>query len=386
MGWDRQAPDVRKTPEPIVLGRWFLAACVAVLACVVLFLLHAAERVPPLQALNIWVMASAPLLIWLLIFSARAYAYGSALSHYQFLEEEALIAQESWQNWAQRSLAVHASCVLLPNQVSAKLLMQGSPDALNHSGQAQRISALPSGDDRAQAGLQLLVPALARALQALPAEQELRVTLLNDAAPGQYDALRNTWQQVWASATRNAQPPAVALTDELSFQWIEDLLKTGSAALELILVLQVNGESTYSDGLAALLLCPDKLACAWDLPVRGKILRPMPLSITTLQSELPLFFQTQTSARLASGLLADGECWQPVINEIYAIGGANGASLTLEQQWVQARLCGLTGPFSHWLVAAQGVEMALHQQQPLLLLAKEKSRHWISTVTKRELV
>jgi hypothetical protein len=84
-------------------------------------------------------------------------------------------------------------------------------------------------------------------------------------------------------------------------------------------------------------------------------------------------------------LLADGACWQPVINEIFALGGAHGASLAVEQQWVQARLCGLTGPFSHWLVAAQGVEMALHQQRPLLLLAKEKSQHWITTVTKREL-
>jgi hypothetical protein len=385
MGWDRQAPHVMEAPAPIVLGRWILAAVIALVAGVLLFLLHAAERVPPLQALNIWLLAGAPLLIWVLIFSARAHAYGSALSHHQFLEEEALNAQESWQDWAQRSLAVHASCVLLPNQVSARLLTQGSPDVLPHSGQARRISALPSGDDRAQAGLQLLVQALATTLQALPAEQQLRVTLLSDAEPDQYDALRNTWQQVWASATCKPQPSAVTLTDELSFQWIEELLKTGSSALELMLVLQINGEAAYSDGLAALLLCPDKLACAWDLPVRGKILRPMPLNITTLQSELPLFFPTQTNARLASGLLADGACWQPVINEIFALGGAHGASLAVEQQWVQARLCGLTGPFSHWLVAAQGVEMALHQQRPLLLLAKEKSQHWITTVTKREL-
>jgi hypothetical protein len=373
-----------EAPAPIVLGRWILAAGVALLAGVLLFLLHAAERVPQLQALNIWALTGSPLLIWILMFSARAHAYGSALSHQQFLEEEAKNAQESWQEWAQRSLAVYASCVLLPDQVSASVLTQGTPNVPPRTGQARRISGLPLGVDRAQAGLQLLAPALATALQALPAGQELRVTLLSDVESGQYDVLRDAWQQIWASETRQPQQASVTLTDELSWQRIDEALKTGSAAFELILVVQVNGEAAYSDGLAALLLCPDKLACAWELPVLGDVLRPMPLNITTHQSELSLYFQTQGRARQASGLLADGADWQPVIDEVFALGAAHGASLKVEQQRVLERLCGLVGPFSHWLTAALGVEMVRHQHQPLLLLAKENSRHWISTVTKRE--
>lgn len=385
MGWDRQAALVMPAPATMVLGRWILAAVVALLAGVLLFLLHAAERVPPLQALNIWVLAASPLFIWLLLFSARAYVYGSALGHHQFLEDEAQHAQQSWQEWAQRHLAVHASCVLLPDQMSAGALTQGAAHLPLRTGQARRISALPSGDDRASTGLQWLIKALAKDLQALPAEQELRVTLLSDVEPKRYNALRDAWQQIWTSETHRPPSTTVTLTDELSFQLIDELLQTGSVTVELILVLQVNGEAKYSDGLAALMLCPDKLASARNLAVQGELMRPMPLDITTLHSELPLFWQTQASARMASGLLADNDDWRPVIGELFANSRAQGASLKVEQQWVQERLCGIAGPLNHWLSAALGVEMARHRDQPLLLLLNEKSRHWIGTISKREL-
>lgn len=385
MGWDRQAPEVMEAPEPPVLGRWVLAAVVAVLACVLLFLLHASERMPLLPTLNIWALSGSPLLVWILAFGARAHAYGGALSRYQFLEEEAQGAQQSWQGWAQRYLAVSASCVLLPDQVSASVLAQVPSGLSPRTGMARRIAALPVQADRAQAGLQMLVQALAPALQALPASQELRVTLLSDVDPGQYEALRDAWQQAWTTMMSRPLPATVALADELSYQWIDETLKNASSAIELILVLQVHGEDAYSDGLAALLLCPDSLALALELPVTAGLLRPMPLDIDMPDSEFPLFLQTQTSACQATGLLADDADWQPLIGKMFAVSGAHGASLKVESQWIQESLCGLSGPLGHWLVTAFGVEMVRHQRKPLLVLAQEESRHWITTVTTGEL-
>jgi uncharacterized membrane protein YsdA (DUF1294 family) len=385
MGWDRQPPEMVAAPAPPVLGRWVLAAGIAVLACVLLFLLYASDRVPQLQALNVWVVSGSPLLVWVLAFGARAYVYGGALSHHQFLEEEAQVAQRAWQDWAQRYLAVHASCVLLPDQVSASLLTHGPLDLPPRTGQARRIATLPAQkEQRVQAGLQLLLSALGPVLKVLPAEQELRVTLLSDVEPGQYEALRNAWQQSWASATPQVQPATVTLAAQLSYQWLDEKLKTASSAFELIVVLQVHGEAAYSDGLAAMLLCPDRLALACELSVTGALLRPMPLDINTLQSEVPLFLQTQTNACQATALLADGVGWQPLAGKIIAAGVAHGASLNVEQQWFQESLCGLPGPFSHWLVAALGVEIARQQQRPLWVLAQEESQHWISTVSTGE--
>ncbi|WP_339418699.1 MULTISPECIES: hypothetical protein [unclassified Pseudomonas] len=385
MGWDRHPPEVVEAPEPPVLGRWVLAAVVAVLACVLLFLLHASERMPLLHTFNIWVFSGSPLLVWLLTFGTRAHAYGGALSRYQFLEEEAQGAQQSWQGWAQRYLAVSASCVLLPDQVSASVLTQTPSGLPPRTGQARRIAALPVQAERAQTGLQLLILGLAPALQALPTGQELRVTLLSDVDPGQYDALRDALQQTWSTTVSQPLPAMITLAGELSYRWIDETLKTASAAIELILVLQVHGEEAYSDGLATLLLCPDSLALALKLPVTAGLLRPMPLDIDALDSEFPLFLQTQTSACQATGLLADYADWLPLTGKMLAVAGGHDASLKVESQWIQESLCGVSGPLGHWLVTALGVEMVRHQRKPLLVLAQEESRHWISTVTTGEL-
>lgn len=385
MGWDRKLFALADTPKPPVLARWFWAAVVAVLVCALLFVLHVSGRVSLLQALDAWVLSGVPLMVWLLAFGARAYAYGRALSHHQFLEERAQEVQKSWQGWAQRSMAVSASCLLLPEQVSASVLTQGPSGLPSRTGQARRITALPEGAERTQAGLQMLIHAMASAIKALPSGQLLRVTLLSDVDPGHYDGLREVLRQAWSTAISRTPPATICLAGELSYSCIDENLTTASAAIELVLVLQVHGQEAYSDGLAALLLCPDSLALAMKLPISASLLRPMPLNIGALDSELPLFLHTQKNACQAVGVLADGSAWQPLIGELLAVAGAHGASLNATQQWIQEGASGLPGPFGHWLVAALGVEVARHQHAPLLVLAQEKSKHWVGTVITGEL-
>lgn len=385
MGWDRRTPLGVKAPVPPVLGRWVFAAIVAVLAGVLLFLLHAAERLWLLQTLDIWSLSAAPLLAWTLAFGAKAYTYGSALSHYRFLEDEAQNAQRSWQDWAQRYLAVSASCVLLPDQVSASVMLRSSSGLPPRTGQALRIAALPARAERAQIGLQRLIQAIAPALEALPLEQELRVTLLSDVAPAQYDGLRSDWQRLWRSTMSRTAPATVTVAGELSYRWGDDTLKAASAAVDLLLVLQVHGKGAYSDGLAALLLCPDSLAHALKLPITAGLLRPMPLDIDAPDREFSFFLETQVQACQATGLLADDTGWQPLIGKVLAATSTQGASLKAEQQWILEHLCGRPGPLGHWLVTALGVEVARHQRRPLLVLARDASRYWVGTVSTGEL-
>jgi len=370
-------------PPPIALGRWLLAAGLALVTGVLLFLLYASGRLPLLLASNVWVLTGFPLLVWLLAFAARAYVYGGAVNHHQFLEEQGQIAQHAWQQWAHRHLAVHACCVLLPDQVSARVLAEGPVDLPSRAGEARRIAALAQQQEPALAGLELLLSALVPSLKAFPAEQALRVTLLSDAKFELHAALRGAWQQHWASAVGRPPPASVTVAAELPVTWIDEIQKTASAAIELVLVLQTQGGTAYSDGLAALLFCPDQLARKWGLPVQGHLLRPMPLETDRLESELSLFFQTQTDACQATGLLADSAAWQPVAGELFAAGRVHGTSLN-PPLWIQERWCGLSGPFSHWLVAALAVEVVRHHRQPLLVLAQEGTRGWIGTVTAGE--
>ena len=387
MGWDRQLPPMVEAPVPPMVGRWVLAGAVAVLASVLLFLLYASEQVPQLQALNIWALSVSPILVWVLAFGARAYSHGGAVNHHRFFEDEVQSIQQAWAEWAHRYLAVHASCVLLPDDICASVLTRPPVHSPIRTGEARRVAALPAQkEDRAQAGLQLLLAALKPVLQTMSAEQELRVTLLSDVDPRSYESLRDVWRRNWASFAHQVQPGVVTLAEELSYDWLDEKIKTASPAFELIIVVQVHGEAMYSDGLAAMLLCPDRLAPAWKLPVMACLFRPMPLNIDSLKSELPLFLKAQSSACRATGLLADRADWLALVGKIITGSGACGVSLKAEQQWIQESLCGLAGPLGHWLMLALGVEVVRHRHQPLMVLAKENSTHWIGTVGTGELV
>jgi len=385
MAWNRRAPEVVTAPEPLSMTRWLGVGLLAVVVGIGLFVLVASGRVPELSGLNVWMLAGAPILLWVLAFSVRAYSYGGAVSHFQFLEDEAAEAQGAWNQWAQRNLAVLANCVMLPDQISASAIAQAAADLPPHQGLARRITPLPTEViDRLSAALDQLFVGIGCALSDLSSDQTLQVTLLSDVPSDDYDLLRVAWRRRWAKVAPQFASVTPALTDELSVGWVERSLKSPGADIDLILVLQVNGQSEYSDGLAALLLCSDALAVAQDLPVQGRMLRPMPLDVGQLDSELPLFLQTQATAREATAMLADSARWQERFGTILSLAGKHDAKLQVGNQWIQESLSGLPGPFGHWLVAALGLDLARHRQQPLLVLSQDPSQDWISTIATGE--
>lgn len=383
MSWNRQPAAVVPAPAPPRLGWWLMAAALAGLMGALLFLLHASQRVPELDMLNVWAFVGSPVVIWLLAFGARAFFYGGALSEHQFLSNEALAAQHDWQSWAHRYLAVHASCVLLPDQLSAEVLIQGSDSLPSRKDQVRRITTLPAKEDRAAFALHQVLLALQSALRLLPAEPDLQVTLLSDIDPDQREALRASFEQCWTDVLHGQPPGTINVASNLSYGWIDETLKLVSSAFELIVVLQLNGDTDYSEGVAALLLSPDSLAQVGDSPVMGGLCRPMPLDTEHLESELVQFFSTQTTALAATGLLADSAEVEGLSGKVIAFGGRQDSALEAQNQWVYESTCGKPGPLAHWLATALAVEMVRHRQQPLLVLTKDQS-HWISTVTTGE--
>jgi hypothetical protein len=356
----------------------------AVLIGVLLFLLYAA--VPALAAMNVWLLVAAPPLAVLLAFAARAYRYGGALGEFEYQQAMSQDARHAWQAWGQRGIVVLATSVLLPDRLSAQALAQKGQAFASHSGQARRLAGLPTQtDERLQTALEKMLAGLAPELVALPAQTPLGVTLMTDLLPDQYPELDAIWLRTWAELKTGREPVSVTLTDELPLQWIEDRLKSASTTIELVIVLQVCGKSSYSDGLAGVLLCSDVLAAKRQLSFSASWLRPMPLEVGQLEEEFALFLRTQRHACQATALLADKAEWRPLVGRLLA-GGKDDIAVGATEQWVTEIASGIPGPFSHWLTAALGVEMARHRQQPLLLLTQERAQHWISTITTRELV
>ena len=381
MGWDRHPCETVAAPAAISAARWGGAAVLAVLAGVSLFMLYASQSLPFLLAANVWLLAFSPLLLVTLAFAVRIYGYGGALDHHRFLEQEAQTAQHGWEVWSQRHMTVHDSCVLLPEQVSAAVLASGRSGLAPRTGCARRLPGLPDDPaQRIQMALLMAVRGLAPSLKALGLGPALQVTLLSDVEPERREWVANAWRRAWNHGTNKAPEPTLTHVAGLSYGWVEERIRAASQAVELVVVVQVNGGQRYSDAVAALLLACDCSTAAAVLPVKGRLLRPMPLETSDVAAEMDQLLQSQCAARRATGLLADAAHWQAHSGAIVAASLAGNGVLKVADRWIQEALCGVPGPFSSWLVAALATELAQLRDQPLLVLATEHEQHWISTV------
>lgn len=334
-----------------------------------------------LEELEPLVLIVAPLLFWVLLFSARLYWHGRSVTRVQFLEDEARLAEQAWQRWAQRFMTVSTSCVLLPDGVCANGLHGATPTSPPRAGSARHVSDLPAGTlTRAEAGLQLLLEALAPALQSLPANMQLQVVIVTDIQPELYAALQEYCLKHLSALSLRVSLGSTATVGELSWRWLDEQLKNASSELHLVIVLQTQGQGSYSDGLGALLLSTDDMARAHQMRTTARVLRPMPLQVDSLAGDWPVFLQTQTCAVRAQTLLADSADWKNSISEILVLGANHGAAPLIDNIWFQEDLCGTPGPFAGWLTLALGVDLARLQGESCLALARVGTQRWVTTV------
>lgn len=380
MAWQREYVQAGLAPKPPSPVRWLLIVVLAVAAAVLMFLLYAV--LPELQALDVWALTASPLVVAILALAARVHAYGCALDEYRLLQERSRLAQVAWAEWGQRYLAVMGGLVLLPEHLSAVAMMKSGQMPVPHSGKARRIVGLPKGQKgRAMAGLAQLMGSLSTVLAPLPPSEKLSVAVLTDAPQDEHPALADACQQHLSDLTPSSTLTGVHVTSQLSFTWMEETLKTPRDAVELILIVQAHGKEAYSDGLAAILLCPDTVARTRKLPVAAHLLRPMPVDVDSLETDFTTFLQIQAKARQAKGLLADCADWHPETTPLLAAAAREGAALSVDRRWILEPVNGVPGPCGHWLLAALGIEMTRLAQQPLLLLSSEGTGRWLNTVT-----
>ena len=381
MGWDRQKPLTTAPPEPLSSGRWLLSGGLAVISGGLLFVLHASGALSMLGAVNIWLFSLSPVLLWLLTFSLRGYFYGRRLAHVQFLQQEADYAQQQWTAWAERYLAVLASCVMLPDHLSATLLQPGTAGLVQRQGQVRRIDYLTEDKPAFVAALDGLLAGIQDALLALPRELPLQVTLATDEleTPQALSTLfGHCWQQKFPGY---AEPASLNIMGRLSFLTVDERLKQPEATVQLVLIVQLQGDEEYSDGLAALLLTSDDAAHKYALSHPARLLRPMPLDADNLIEELMLFLTTQAQAQRTVAVLGDHETWAAASAGIITTGNALGTAWRAEDIQIIERYCGIQGPFSPWLTAALGAYFVGLGQRSWLALSAAGAESVVYTIT-----
>ncbi|AVF37530.1 type VI secretion protein [Rahnella sikkimica] len=347
------------------------------IAGVLFFVLHASGTLSVLNSVNIWLFSVIPVVLWILVFCIRGYLYGRELERFQFFTQEAEHAQQQWTAWAERYIAVLANCVLLPERISAALLLKNARGLEQFLHLIRRIDYL---EDKSP--LSLLLSGVRETISALPAELPLQVTLLTDEP----DRTRQEWlsqfDQSWLETYPTRPGPAsINLTEQLAFSMLDERLRQPESSVHLVLLMQLQGETSYSDGLAALVFTSDDVAEKYALAHSVRVLRPMPLDMDHFNDDLALFLTTQTKAIQTASVLADHQKWKESTAGLLGTGNALGTKWQAEDMTTVETYCGIQGPYSPWLTLALGADFVRIGQQSWLALSTTGAENFVYTIT-----
>lgn len=377
MGWERtKATMMALPPAPSFMG-WLLAGGVAAVVGILLFILHASGMVKVLVAFNIWWLASSPALGWFFLFCIRGWLWGRTVNEHQFLQKEAEYAQQQWESWAGRYLAVLGSSTLLPSGVTSNAI------AKSVASDASQLLSLTSHFDKQTVDsgflLELGLASVQAAIATLPASLPLNITVVSDAFSTDFDyQFHETWKKKYPD---RAISGSVSFCDALSFSWLEERLKKPVLDIDLILVLQTHGAEQYSDALAGMLLTSDDVAAKYQLPHSARILRPMPLDMANFKADIGLFLETQIIACQTSKVFCDYGFWNDQFAELMTASQSHQTPWEPQDIDVLEKYNGIPGAGCAWLLAALLSDITTVNQAPVLGLFTSGTDRFISTVT-----
>lgn len=375
MSWERKKPIISQRPEEPSLVLWLSVAIVALIASVLLFVLHANQLLGSFQTLSIWILSAMPLGIWLILICLRGWLYNLAFHRYKFETDEAEYAQQQWSAWAGRYQAVLHSGAFLPDSLTAVQFIQPPPGLERHGQQTRRI---PWGEAE---GLSILLGDVKDALLQLPADLPLNVTFLTDS-PRNISSLQALFDDCWKALIQVERPdPKLNILQSHSLLILDEHLKLSEISAELILVQQLQGGDKYSDALTVLLLVSDDVATKYQFKHDVRLLRPMELDTSRLPEELALYFSTQTQASSTQFIFGDQQRWANNFFELLKASEAYGGEWKVDQvQWLET-FVGISGPFSPWIMAAVSSDIVRLQQADCLMLSSDEKQSFINTVT-----
>lgn len=374
MSWVRQKSIISAKPEEPSFILWLMTGVLALVGCILLFVLHANKLAGIIQTCNIWVVTVSPVVIWIFFLCLRSWLYNNAFDRYEFELNEAKFAQQQWEEWAGRNIAVLHSGVVLPANLTSKIFL-ASPPALEQSTFLSRRIALHTPE----AHFSVLLAGVNQALATLPSDIVPVVTLLTDFSDD-VSALQAAFMKAWQTALPDRLKPQLTILKSKSFFLLDERIRTPALDVELILIHQTQGGDAYSDALALLMLTSDDVVTKFNLSFNARILRPMTLDRAISETSLNTFFSTQTQACSTVSLVGDRVDWGNAFFRLLNSAREYGGYWKPEQlHWLE-KYAGISGPFSPWILAAVASDIVNIQKADCLMLSTDDEQKFINTV------
>ncbi|HDG1700554.1 hypothetical protein [Kluyvera ascorbata] len=374
MGWERQKSTISAKPEEPSFILWMMLGVLALVGCVLLFVLHANQLAGPLQTFNLWIVTASPAVVWFFFLCLRGWLYNNAFDRHEFEAGEAEYAQQQWMEWSGRNVAVLHSGVLLPANLTPQNFL-AAPPALEQSTSLTRRICLQDHETHFSVLLGGLDPVLAK----LPSDIEPTVTLLTDSHDDPLE-LQDGFAHAWKAAILNRCVPQLTILTSKTFLSLDERIKSPTPDVDLILIHQTQGRAAYSDALAVLLLTSDDAATKYKLSPNALLLRPMALDMAISEKSLDTFFSTQTQACATASIVGDNVEWGNAFSDLLEAAQSYGGHWKPEQlHWLE-KYAGISGPLSPWIMAAVASDIVNIQKADCLMLSTDGEQKFINTV------
>lgn len=374
MSWERQKSTISAKPEEPSFILWMMLGGLALVGCVLLFVLHANQLAGPLQTFNFGAVTAFPAVIWFFFLCLRGWLYNNAVDKHEFESGEAEFAQQQWMDWAGRNITVLHSGVVLPVNLTSQNFLAAPPTLEQSTSLTRRICLHDH-----EAHFFVLVAGVNPALAKLPSDIEPAVTLLTDSQDD-LPALQDEFVHAWQTAIPDRLVPQLTILKSKSFLSLDERIKSPTLDVDLILVHQTKGRDAYSDVLAVLLLTSDDVATKYKLSFNARILRPMALDMTISEKSLDTFFSTQTQACATASIVGDNVEWGNAFSGLLEAAQSYSGHWKPEQlHWLE-KYAGLSGPFSPWIMAAVASDIVNIQKADCLMLSTDGEQKFINTV------
>ncbi|HBA8825684.1 TPA: hypothetical protein J1188_002583 [Escherichia coli] len=371
MGWKRTYTEEIDRPQDIYFHKWLFSLFIlCILLLVIYYFFH--EFV---VANNASLLAFfSPLLLWVLILSVQVIFYSRAIQDYSIWLENRLSINREWEAWGSRYVSVMNSSLHLPGKVDVLFL---SDDELETQyGLVNKSDDITWKQHDWYACFQTLTNHLE--LYKLPYQLTQEFIILTDCDESMYSQIEEDFFRTVEKTNRTEGHFLLHISPSMSFGELDLWLKDSEEKIYIVMVLQMEEQTSCSDAMACLMFATDDVTAKYKLTEKARIYRPMVVNSNNFNSDLNIFIDTQKISKNAAGLVGDSQRLFSVSSNVLQCFNDNNAQLKIDNIHLLESLCGLPGGNAVWLTAALTISVVVHKNSDYLMMS-ENNDDWIIT-------
>ncbi|AKH63910.1 MULTISPECIES: hypothetical protein [Photorhabdus] len=377
MGWNKPVITMQQEPVPPVLWRWLVSLIAIVGICIAGYLLWSEFIRQSLW----WMIFGVVGLIWLTAFGLRLYLFGYWLEMYRLWHKEGQHVEKEWQSWAGRYMSVLYSCVFLPENITAATIVQEESKIEVQYGKRKVIDYFSWSEDKWRDSMQILLHSVEKTISDILPDKLICATVITNCVEQEYEKLESVLKESWQSVFPSGKPLSqLNISPHLSAMHIDNWLKETTSEVQLLILMQIESNEQFSEGLAVFLIATDDLTKKFNLAEKARIYRPMEIYSEDFEQEFQIFISTQLPAKMATDMIGDNGSMHSYFSQIMSVIQKQNAALKLEHIENIERFIGVPGPGAYWLTTGLAIDLSQYNSGSYLVLSKNECNWVINTV------